>query len=284
MSKLRLSVSRLGRYGNCPRKYFYQFESPLPQLTDYPLLAGVVIHRHIWWMHKEPAKPRPFYYETKTKAIGAWFHRWREELDEATREGLLRERTPFRDKRYARIGLICVARYWDGAVRLPPPLQRESRYSTAILPGVTLTGTFDQLRQVSLPYIAKHRPDLIVAGRLRDGYDPVVIVDFKTGADDYDIWSRRHFRRDPTLMEEVRAQFDLPENLQAPTYTFLYERTTGRKPVGFVWWHLRSGRTFFTYRGEEDYQTLDGVIHHFLENVQAESFPKNVDRHCQWCV
>ncbi len=188
---------------------------------------------------------------------------------------------------YMQIGITCLKNYWQYNHSLPRPLAIEKNF-TAHLDSWQLTGTFDQIRQVSLNYIKRHRPELIKNDQLIEGYDPVVILDLKSHYSDYD---------DPAFSEDdtaflhnqlsreqiLRTQFDLHENLQPTIYTFLYEQATGKKPIGFVWYHLRSGKGFFTFRESKDYHNLLVTINHLKLNLAHESFPKRTGSHCRHC-
>lgn len=277
---MRLSKTLLTDYQDCPRKAYYERHPGIPKHTDYARLCGVEVHRHIAELHDPTTEPRPFYFKTRKSALGAWFDRWNREAAKATEEGRLLLPNPEIDNKYFRIGARCIVRYWKQNEGLPRPIAVEKRFRTTLRNGDELMGVFDQIRQVSLEYIARHRPELIADGRLADGYDNVVIVDLKTDYEHYDI---RDFRTNSTTREEVRWQYELHEGRQATMYTFLYERETGKKPVGFVWYHLRSGKAFFTYREDRDYETLLQIVAHVAENWEAQSFPKNEGRRCRTC-
>lgn len=276
-------------YLDCPRRFYYTYLAGLPRRTDFPRLCGDAVHKHIRQLYnhlfrkyRKPPKPRPFFYENKHKAIQAWLWRWRMMVEEALREGRLTETNPYLEERFKRIGIISVARYWDLNLKRRPPLTVEKRLEFQLLPDVKLVGVIDQIWPLTLEEVALHRPELIVAGALRDGYDPVVIVDFKTGRSDYG-YRRKRWGVTPTIMDRVRRQFPLHEGLQATIFTFLYEKVFGKKPVGFFLYPLRDAELFFTYRDERDYERMYSVINHFIENLKAESFPPHVDRHCETC-
>jgi len=277
---LRLSYSFLSAYLNCPRSAFYYKCRDLPAMTTYPLLAGSKIHSHIASFHRAVASERPFFFKTQASACAAWLNLWSRTLqDPKVRKQLVFVSDDGAGKYYG-IGSACVANYYRANFERPRPLEVESRYRADLAPGFKLVGHFDQLRRVSPEYIAKYRPDLMESGRLADGYDNVVIFDLKTDLFDYDAKS---FSNDPTLVQKVRKQYDLHEGFQATIYTYLYEVKHGRKPIGFVWFHLRSGKAFFTYRENRDYQTLFDIIDHVVANIAAESFPKHVTWNCRTC-
>lgn len=283
MSSFSVSVSLLETALDCLRKTYYAYFSELPKATDLPRLCGIEVHRHIRQLHEKTADPRPFFYTSKRAAIAAWIFRWRRAVEEALLTGKLEAKKPNSEKRFERIGLICVARYWDANLKLPPPLETEWSCKFDLTPQIRLRGIFDQIRGLSPEYIRRHRPELIDEnGNLKPGYSPVAILDIKTGSRDYS-FNRLRFREDPTLFERIKNQFDLHENLQATFYTFLYEKVKGKKPIGFIWFHARSGKGFFTYREEKDYATLYGVLNHVLDNIAANSFPKHVTGRCSSC-
>lgn len=276
---LYLSKSVLQTYLHCPRQAYYEYEADgIPRKTDYDRLCGSEVHRHIQQLYKPPKDPRPFFYKTKGSAVRAWFSRWKRALAENAQK--LRAPNADTAEKFRKVGAHCVAMYWEANVDEPPPLAIERRYECEFRTGVRLVGVFDQIRAVPLTWVAIHRPDLVQNGQLIPGYAPVIIVDLKT---DYLSYDARQFGTEPTLQEEVGLQYALHENLQATLYTRLYEEVMGRKPVGFLWYHLRSGKAFFTYREGRDYANLDETVYFVLGNLAVLAFPKNPGRHCARC-
>lgn len=275
---LNLSYTKLSIFFTCPRQYFFRFHTSIPRMVTLPQLFGQEIHRHIAQMERFPKDPRRFYYQTKKSAINAWFHRWRRALEREEDRLILAEEE--QTKEYGSLGAVCIANYWSGVVDRPRPIQVEETYSHLWKPGVMLVGTIDQLRELPLESITNLRPNLVQNGKLVQGYNPIAIVDFKTDRLSYD---PQVFKEDPDLKEWVRLQYDLHEYNQPTLYTWLYFKATGKMPVGFFWFHLRSGKLFFTWRDEHDFKTFTEQVEYFLENSEAQSFPKNVGRHCRYC-
>lgn len=275
-----ISVSDIQQYLDCPRRGFYGHQRDIPRKTDYPRLAGTVIHEVIAEFHRPTAIPRTFFFEHLGKAIGRWLGRWTEALEEKRHQLIMPD--PKEEERYRGIGKFCIINYWKANDQLGPPRERERTYRQP-LPGsdVWLVGRLDQVRDVTIDWIGRHRPELVRDGALAAGYDPVIIIDWKT---DYLGYDTRRFKQEPQLMEEVREQYQLHEGLQATAYTWLYAAEhDGRKPIGFLWYHLRSGAGFFTYREERDFANLFAAIYHVLDNRDAQSFPKHEGRHCRRC-
>jgi hypothetical protein len=54
----------------------------------------------------------------------------------------------------------------------------------------------------------------------------------------------------------------------------LYWQKTGHKVIGFIWYHLRSGKWFFTLREEDDFAELLNAIAFVRDNVEEGHFPK----------
>lgn len=276
----RVSFSGIQLYQDCARKWFYDRHPGVPKRTDYPRLGGIAVHRHIRKFYDQPAEPRPFFYRDLRSAVGAWSNRWQRAVAEAKARDMLLFVNEAKEEEYLKTGIICVTQYWKRHVDKPRPLEIERRHEVYLGQGVRLVGIFDQLRAVSLDWVSRHRPELIQNGQLADGYDPVVIFDLKTDYLDFDATK---LSENPTLAEQVREQYMLHEYLQPTLYTYLYERRTGKKPVGFIWYHLRSGKGFPTYREDHDYLSLFASVNHYLENIAAESFPKRVERRCKTC-
>src|SRR3989344_1010964 len=287
----RVSVSALEMFATCPLRTALQRNRIKPEQTTYPLIAGGALHKQVAQMHQRPADPkdpRPFFYLTKKSAINAWFHRFKRALQYARENGGILMPNERSEKYYAEIGSVCIAQYWNKNEGTPRPLEIEKRYVTKLdRPGVVFVGVFDQVREVSLQYIKTHRPDLITNGRLNPDYENVVVMDLKSDKESYDIRDSYPFYKEPELQptEEqiVRFQYELHESLLPTAYTFLRERVTRKKPVGFIWYHLRSGKAFFTFRDEWDYQTLYDAIDFYLDSMGSGIFPKNPGDQCSWC-
>lgn len=277
--RLQLSPTALRLYQECPQKFSFSSQpelSELKKLTDYPRLCGSEVHRHIAQLHKPTKDNRPFYFKSKRSAIGSWCNRWKRAVEGALANSTLLFASQEETERYKKIGVGCIGNYWEANFGQPRPLEIETRHSVRLPNGLDLLGIFDQVRRPPLEWVAAHRPEIVENGRLKDGYDQAIIMDFKT---QYSSFDPEKFSPE----EQIRLQFSLHESLQPTVYTFLYQGVHGKKPVGFVLCHLRSGKTFFTYREEEDYQVLFEIIDHVVENSEAQSFPKHVTDYCARC-
>lgn len=275
-----VSSRSLDAYLDCPRQWYYNRHPRIPKRTNIPRLFGIEMHKHTALLYRPTREPRPFYFRDRKSAINAWFNRWKRALEEVSSKGKLILPDKERAEEYGQIGAFCISKYWDANLNLLRPLEIEKRYEAILAPGISFVGVVDQIRSVSIDWVKSHRPELVQGRQLIEGFENVVIVDLKTDYSHYDL---HQFKEDPSLEEIIRRQYELHENLQATSFTFLLEKTTGKKPIGFLWYHLRSGKVFFTYREDADYKVLSDVVNHFLENINAQSFPKHVGRHCQFC-
>jgi len=277
---LTFSKSKILTFFSCPKSYYFHYlVTGIPKKTTLPLLCGSEVHQHIEQFYKKPAKPRPFYFQTQRSAIGAWFGRWARAIENPA--------VPIIDlseeqvKKYGEVGAICTANYWKGNIGKARPLAVEEPFNYLWRPGIKITGIVDQLRIAPIPWIKGKRPELVLNGELISGYDPVVILDLKTNRESYDT---RAFNLDPSPADEARMQHALHEDIQPTFYTWLYEKChRGQKPVGFIWYHLRSNKFFFTFREERDYTVIEEIIDHLVDNLDTESFPKKVGLNCRYC-
>lgn len=276
----RVSYSGIQLYLDCGRKWFYEHHPDIPKRIDYARLCGIGVHQHVKKLYDQPKEPRPFFYNDLQSAVGAWSNRWKMAVAEAKAKEMLLFVNEAKEEEYLKIGIVCLAQYWKAHFDKPRPLEIELRRELNLGGGLRLVGVFDQIRAVSFDWIRRHRPELVQNGQLASSYDPVVIFDLKTDYLDFDA---TRLSENPTLAEQIRDQYFLHEYLQPTMYIYLYERIYGKKPIGFVWYHLRSGKGFFTYREESDYLTLFAAVNHYRENVLAESFPKRVERRCRTC-
>lgn len=285
MRSLRLSVSRLNRYLFCPAQDYYTYHRDVPSRTNYPLLRGKQVHAHIGVLHKplgSSSKPRPFFFQSRLSAIRQWFWRWGQALEENA-DYLIRP-DDREAKKEGRIGAGCVKVYWDSFYDWPRPLRVEHPYRYPIVPGVELVGTTDQEREVSIPWIKAHRPEIVQDGRLLPDYDPVVLLDLKSNYENYDPYRQQECPQEVTLQDRVVWQLPLHLDFQATIYTWFYHIANRRRPVGFIWWHMSTGTSFFTYRTDDDYEQLNLAVRHVVAGISANSYPRRPGSHCRQCL
>lgn len=276
---LRLSFSSISLYMKCPRAYWFRYlaKPKPPKRIDLPRLFGGVVHQHVRRIEKRPKEPRRFYFREMKGAVNQAYMWWGEALEQTDDSLILASDEQITE--YNKLLAICISHYWKISEPGPPPLPPVERtYTHVWSPGVTLTGTIDQIRPASVEKIALIRPELVDGGELRDGYDPVWLVDLKTNRRPFSPYQEKG-----SEAKWVRLQYELHAYLQPTVYTWLYEQTHGKKPAGFIWWHLRSGKRYYTYREEADYVDLRQVIDHVVANLNAQSFPKHVGALCQFC-
>lgn len=286
--EFRFSKSSLGCFLDCPRQYYYNTHPEVPKRVDHPRLCGSVVHSLVRMLYKPTREPRPFFFQEKKSLLGYFRYVWKEELAKARAKGELpahdtepkkREEAEL-DEKFFGVGAHCLGNYWDANIGIPRPLQVEKTYRANVW-GFPLIGIFDQLRAAPLPWIERHRPELVQNGALNPAYCPVVILDIKT---EYESFDAAQFKEHPSQEDVLRAQFELHEGVQATMYTLLHEVTTGKKPVAFVWYHLPSNRWFVTWRENRDYDTLYGILAFCHDNIAAQSFPKHTGRaRCKKC-
>jgi len=260
----------------CPKSYWFTHILKLPGKTDYPRLMGSTAHRFVAKMHSSTRNP--LYYQTLDNARKAWFWTWRYALEKNVPNMLVQSKE--KDKEYGAAGLFCINNYWKQNIDKPAPLYVEKRYEIPLFPMVTFVGIFDQIREMPFDKIAHIRPELIVNGRLTEGYDPVILVDLKTGRESY---NPRKFNPDISNLALAAHQFELHEDLQVTAYYWLYFQVHGKLPIAFYWYHLRDGKAFMTYRNKSDFQTFLEIMKYVVNGIKAESYPKHVAAHCRRC-
>ncbi len=251
-----------------------------PRVVDLPRLFGSVVHQHIERMEQLSSNPEQrFYYKDRRSAVNAAYYWWNRALEEnrdrlilVTDQGL---------SEYQRLLGICINQYWNTSVSRPRPIHVEWKLTQRWDVGVALTGVIDQVRPLSIEQIRRFRPALVQDSQLVEGYDPVWLVDLKTNRGSFTPYQPEGQVADTEKW--VRQQFELHNYLQPTIYTWLYERTTGKKPIGFIWWHLRSGQYYPTFRVDEHYARLARVVDHVVGNLEVQSFPEHVGTHCRYC-
>lgn len=279
MGNRTLSKSSMGMFATCPRGYYYAYIAGTSKKVDYPRLMGSEVHRfiaHLYAKHKDPS--RPFFYRDIKTAHNAWFGTWNRAL--IANKGRINFPDEEKAQQYGATGWICIRNYWNTSVDRAKPVHIEKRYTVPITRGRRFVGIFDQVRLAPLESVRKYRPELISNGQLIDGYDPFFLVDLKTNRYSYDMTV---FKPDATPLELAAYQFSLHEDLQVTAYYWLYWQVFHRLPAGFFWWHLRSGKLFYTYRTASDFNTFLEQVEFMLDGLDSGSFPKSVGSHCGFC-
>ena len=277
---IRLSKSSVQLYFECPYKFYLRYiqkDTKLDPVTDYPRLCGIMVHRFCANLHKKHKHSGRFYYKTIESATKAWFYLWQKALSE--NEKFIKMPSKKGAKNYGGIGAVCIRNYWDVNLSRPDPIVIEKKYTIPWCPGFEYTGVFDQTRSVNIDLIKKNRPDLVTKGVLNERYDPVTIVDLKTGYYDYEVGEGLSDE------EKIRHQYDLQRDIQAASYTLLYkEHNHGKLPLYFTLHQLKNNK-FFTVigDGEESQQNLVKAINHVIQGIKTASFPRNVGARCRKC-
>ena len=275
---LRLSVSSIKKYLQCPRSWYFQYVSRIPQKTDYPRLCGVAVHRFIANLYKDNPSGRKFWFKSLDSARKAWFVTWKKTLEE--NEDRIIRPSKEQDKKYAAIGATCIKNYWDGNFKSLNPIYIEKRYTILWDYGIELTGVIDQLRFANLGWMKKERPDLFSDGTLSERYSNTLVVDLKTGWGDYNLDDAE------TDEERIRKQISIQLDIQAAAYALLLKNHTGKFPFAFIIYQLQSSdKNMYVVRGdlEGPQNVLRENIEHVVKNVRDGSFPGTVGRHCAFC-
>jgi hypothetical protein len=273
----RVSKSSILTFFRCGVQWFFEYLTNLPRRTDYPRLGGGEIHQHIQLIHRTPKQPRPFYFRTLKAALGSWSHRWDRAL-EREKDRIILPNAEAAEKMRLH-GYKCIANYWKANYQKIAPLAIEKRFKYLLpdMQNILLYGIFDQLRTPSLEFIKKNRPEIFINGQLSPEYDPVLIVDLKSE------YVGKGFYKDDSLEEKIRGQFKMNVSLEPVIYTYLYNQTMGKRPVGFVYYYLSNNNYIFVRCDDQDYQMMLYIIKIFIEGVRSESFTKAAGSHCRYC-
>ena len=275
---ITLSQSKLDKYMRCPAMFYFIYVIHVPSGMDYHRLVGKGVHKMVARFHKEGNSINPFYFQSVETAVRAWWHEWFTMLEENSDK--IKDRTKANDYKFGQSGKRCIQSYWKQTYGKQSPLHVEKQFS-ALLGDVRLLGVFDQVREVPTELLARLRPDLLTGtGELLPGYLPQIILDVKTGFDDY---TTPQTKTEPTVEVRARHQFALHEDLQATIYTYIFKQIFGQLPLGFVYYYVRDGRFFLTFRTLEDFKVLEETVSHVLLNLENSSFPKKPGKQCKWC-
>lgn len=284
---LDFSYSSLSMYMRCPRMYRINHIDKVKGKTDYARLCGKAVHefiKHLYSLKK--TTDRPFYFFDIAGATGYWFIYWKEMVKDNIDK--LQEIDNKEYVKYAAIGCRCIENYWKRNYGKPEPLFSEVEFKTVYYPQesnfrtIYLNGKLDQIRSVDLTSVAAQNliPESTTDGYILDKYDPVVILDLKTGPINYNVETS-----DTVTDKTIRKQYVLQRNRQIALYTYLYKESHGGKlPLAFVIYALRYDYEWpvrvDNYALEVD---LFEVIQYVSRNIEEGLFPPNVGRACHKC-
>ncbi len=277
---LRLSMSSIKKYMDCPMQWYFTYVLKIPSKTDYPRLCGSEVHKFIAGLYKKHSDDRKFWYKSIDSAKGAWFVTWNKALDRDAGKILQPDKKAAND--FGGNGWVCIDRYWKQNIDKPKPILIEKKYTIPLFAGVELTGVFDQLRTVQLPWLKARRPEIFVGEDISPEYDPYIIVDLKTG------WSNYNIKEDDSDNEKVRKQIAIQLDIQAAAYALLYkEHHNGKYPAGFLLYYLSektTNNTFFVKGDSIESQTiLESNVQHVVTNIRNGSFPRKISNQCARC-
>lgn len=282
-----LSVSGMETHHTCPWQFYARYIIGLPSKTDFPRLTGVVIHKMLDKLYDPHRHDGRFYFKDVDKTAGYYYGEFKREYDQVQDEGkFLDDEKKYRS--FTKLGEQILRKYWVDNMHLPDPIEREKRYTYMTPRGVRLLGIMDQVRAVSLDYVQRHRPNLIVDGKLHPDFDPVVVADFKSGYLNYDI---TRFESSAKMELLTRTQHLLHHGYQGTMYTGLYqvnhiseEHPMGKQPIGFEIYDLRKGQKYFSYRKGSDYTYLTQAVYQVIDHIESgKDYVKNYGFACSRC-
>ena len=285
MGRPHTSYTALTLFLHCNYAYYLKYIRKVPSLYTGEMVLGTAVHAFIARMERPLKKQdRRFFYKTLDSAIKAWFVYWRNFYRD--RRAMLVDYTDDQYKRLLGFGSACIKKYWElhadsyGNSLKPRPISVEESI-VLFINGMNFPAKPDQLRNVSMEYILKERPDLVVAGQIVSGYNPVVILDIKTTSETW------FYVDDETgVAVRIKPEKDvLKANLQVISYTQAYKRKYGNFPIGFVFLTLPTSSFIFTHaEGPRSVLILENAINALRHGLNEESFPYNTGKHCAECL
>jgi hypothetical protein len=75
-------------------------------------------------------------------------------------------------------------------------------------------------------------------------------------------------------LEQAANQFELHRRLAGHRLHLALFTDIPKWPVGFFWYHLRTGKYYFTYRTEKDFETLIMQVRYIIDSLNEGLFPK----------
>lgn len=266
----------------CPKSYM--LSKKCKKRTDYPRLSGNAVHDFIKFLYnKRKPVDRPYYFLSVDSARKCWFPYW-EKYQKKNADKLVRVKKEDSEK-FGGSGWNCIENYMVKNKNSPTPIAIEKRIVITYLPedshfgGILIEGILDQTRTVSPRSIAKLRPEVVFNGELSDRYDPVIILDIKSGFN-VDFKIPKGFSRE----DAIRIQTPLQRNLQAAIYSFLYRESTSKWPLMFYLYGLKDNE-LYPVRGDEPQlqENFVEVVSYVSRNIEEGYFPRHVGIHCKHC-
>ncbi len=190
---LKVSISSLGTYESCPRKYKYEKIDKLPRKSFEHLDVGNYVHEVLEYFHKRLNEDATQHPETLLKSLAKEI--WEKYKFKVSPEGLEKSKELLK----AYLGHV-------GASAWPNVLATEDRFSLDLSEDVMIRGVIDRI------------------DRLPDG--SLQIVDYKTGKSKYldkfqlQVYGLHLKTIDPDIKEYSGKYIVLPEGPKELSYTF----------------------------------------------------------------
>ncbi len=272
----KISPSKITTYKGCPLAYFLKYVEHVKVPDNVRLVFGKRIHYLL-----------DRFYEVNFKSpdsfAGFWFGDWRRTISgehlrgKAKRELQVKE-YPYmgRDEHgnkvekilkvgnhvdlgdnpvgvffgYSNLGSSILKRFFERHKQKPPPLERERAFGKRKdepleINGHPVTGVFDRIDEMSGEFY---------------------ITDYKTDK-----------------ASPGNNSFILHRHPQFTFYSMAFRMLFGKAEKALLFYHLRTGQVFQTFRSEKDFDYVKRLIDEVVDGVTRNQFTPFYGFHCNFC-
>lgn len=275
--QIRLSATSLNTYIGCPLSWFLKNIAKKKSPKRAHLIFGAVIHEMLETFYEKNFKSEDSFAAT-------WRYEWFKRIEEIENGRPPKRKKPMKGQLDLEIDLSEVEAPQSpliDALRIPEPAKKIV-WKNAQEKFIYMKSGEQMLREFYKGFAGKPHPlhaeirfDItwgkhLITGAIDridltpDGFE---IVDYKSGFKS-PLDNTVEFRRNPQLT----------------IYSYAFRKLfPGEKEVRVGIHHLRSGKVFYTERGEEDYQYLHNAMNEAASRIQQKMFSPFYGFHCGLC-
>lgn len=274
-----ISKTSLVIHHRCPFELYiarFGIDETKVSTLEYKNLCGILVHAHIKRIHASHRHDGRYYYKSEKNAVNSFRLLWSKALEKHSKD--IKDKNEKESRKYLSLGSKCLHNYWIINERKKDPTNVELKLSIPLKNGFVLTGIIDQIREIDIEQIRKIRPDAVKDNKLNPDYDPVLVIDLKTGPleDEFD----------SSLIEDPKTQSLVHTNLQSSVYALLYKKHFGKWPIAFTFWQLEENRFQNVFGDSKEAQNiLWREIDRYIESITKRYFKKNIRiENCRQCA
>ncbi len=264
----KLSPSKITTYKGCSFSYYLKYVMHERVPSNVRLMFGKNIHylleRFYNVNYKSEESFIKFWKYYWTSGIAGDFLKGREKKNLETEDFKLKENFIVKIGNhvdlgpeplgvffgYMKTGENILRKFYSRHKHLPPPIEKEKAFGFKKdepfdIEGVLVRGVFDRIDKNEKGFY---------------------ITDYKTDKN-----------------SPEKDSFVLHRNPQFTIYSYAFRKLFGEQEQAILYYHLRSGDVFKTYRSEKDFEYMKRLVNEVAEGISKDHFVPHYGYHCNFC-